>query len=553
MTAQVQSLPNDIDFNARLSAAGHHIREPLSLSTTDAITIRSSSRPLVNNNNVNHSPNDVFVSPVGTRNFSLGLPSPPPERSDESLPVIHSGSVDFLLRSGIANASLAAAAGQPDAEAAFFVADLGHVYRQHLRWQKALPNVTPFYAVKANPDPVVLRLLSALGTGFDCASMNEINMVAELDVDPSRVIFANPCKPTSFVKHAARMGVDMTTFDNVDELVKIARVHPGAKLVLRILTDDSKSLCRLGLKFGASLVAVPTLLAKARELGLNVVGVSFHVGSGCFDVCAFADAVARAKRAFEMGAEAGYAFTLLDVGGGFEGDRFEAAAGVLAEALREHFSEVAGLEVIAEPGRFYVADAFTLATNVIARRGPEQSLLELELDEDEGDKEEGEGDPKVMYYLNDGVYGSFNCIMFDHQTVTPFCLTVGKVPLEEGSGSGGGGIALVSSTSIGGQEQSRTMAAARAKTQGGMKRTTSSLWGPTCDSIDCVLAKVLLPIGLEVGDWLGFQRMGAYTICAASQFNGFDRTRVVYTVGEEFAVESLLDSSSSSSSSAMMM
>ncbi|KAG8776747.1 hypothetical protein FRC15_011786 [Serendipita sp. 397] len=387
MTAQIQSLPIDIDFNTRLSAAGYGIRDPLSLTTHSTRLV-----------NINNSPIDVVSPGARARGFGMGLPSPPPERSDESLPVIHSGSVDFLLRSGIANASLAAAANQPDAEAAFFVADLGHVYRQHLRWQRALPDVTPFYAVKANPDPVVLRLLAALGTGFDCASMNEINMVAEIDVDPSRVIFANPCKPTSFVKHAARLGVDMTTFDNVDELVKIARVHPGAKLVLRILTDDSKSLCRLGLKFGASLVAVPTLLAKAIELGLNVVGVSFHVGSGCYDVGAFADAIARAKNAFMMGREAGYNFTLLDVGGGFEGERFEDAAGVLAEALREHFGDMADLQVIAEPGRFYVAEAFTLATNIIARRGPERSLLleEEAASAGAGETEVDEGNPRVM-------------------------------------------------------------------------------------------------------------------------------------------------------------
>ena len=69
---------------------------------------------------------------------------------------------------------------------------------------------------------------------------------------------------------------------------------------------------------------------------------------------------------------------------------------------------------------------------------------------------------------------------------------------------------------------------------------TSSLWGPTCDSIDLVMSKVKLPIGLEIGDWIGFEKMGAYTICAASSFNGFDRTKVVYTVGEEFVIDSLV-------------
>src|SRR5882762_8014759 len=104
-------------------------------------------------------------------------------------------------------------------------------------------------AVKCNPDPYVLRLLAALGTGFDCASNGEISQVLGLGVGPQRIIYANPCKAASFIRNAAKSGVDMMTFDNADELYKTARVSPAAKLVLRVLTDDSKSVCRLGLKF----------------------------------------------------------------------------------------------------------------------------------------------------------------------------------------------------------------------------------------------------------------------------------------------------------------
>lgn len=217
----------------------------------------------------------------------------------------------------------------------------------------------------------MLRLLAALGTGFDCASNNEISRVLDLGfVDPSRIIFANPCKALSFIRNAAKAGVDMMTFDNVDELHKIARTHPRAKLVVRILTDDSKSLCALGTKFGAPLATVPGLLATARRLNLFVIGVSFHVGSGCFDISAFADAVGRARTAFDMGREAGYEFTLLDVGGGFEDATFEASARVLSEAIEHHFPDRESIRIIAEPGRFYVSKAFYLAANIIARRAP---------------------------------------------------------------------------------------------------------------------------------------------------------------------------------------
>ncbi|KAF8573939.1 ornithine decarboxylase [Ramaria rubella] len=398
------------------------------------------------------------------------------------------------MRAGIIRAF-----GDNDAnsERAFFAADLSQVYGQHERWRNNLPDIEPFFAVKSNPDPYVIRLLAGLGAGFDCASHGEISQVLELGVDPSRIIFANPCKPTSFVRAAAKSGVDMMTFDNADELYKVARAHPRAKLVVRILTDDTKSLCRLGLKFGAPMAAVPELLATARELGLDVIGVSFHVGSGCFDPNAYGDAVMRAKAAFDMGKAAGYMFSLLDVGGGFEDADFEHMAKVLREAVEAYFPDrlEEGVRVIAEPGRFFVARAFTLAVNIIARRacqGVEAEATEA------ADPE----NPSIMYYINDGVYGSFNCILFDHQKAHPYVVTLNK--------------SFVSETALARESYA-----------------TSSVWGPTCDSIDCVCPVARLPASLEVGDWLGFRNMGAYTVCAASQFNGFETSRVVYTSGVE--------------------
>lgn len=226
-------------------------------------------------------------------------------------------------------------------------------------------------AVKCNPDPYVLRLLAALGTGFDCASNGEISQILKMGgVDPSRIIFANPCKATSFVRNAAKAGVDLMTFDNADELYKIARAHPGAQLVIRILTDDSKSLCAFGIKFGAPLVTVPGLLAIAKELKLDVVGVSFHVGSGCYDPSAYTDALMRARTVYDMGKEVGYTFKLLDVGGGFEDTHFEKTSSVLVEAIDRYFPDRRDIKVIAEPGRFYVSKAFSLAANIIARRAP---------------------------------------------------------------------------------------------------------------------------------------------------------------------------------------
>ncbi|EAQ90659.1 hypothetical protein CHGG_02594 [Chaetomium globosum CBS 148.51] len=384
---------------------------------------------------------------------------------------------------------------EPGEEDTFFVADLGEVYRQHLRWKLNLPRVRPFYAVKCNPDTRLLELLSALGTGFDCASKSEIEQVLNLGVDPSRIIYAQPCKTNSYVRYVAQKGVRQMTFDNADELHKIARLYPDAELFLRILTDDSSSLCRLSLKFGASLDSTDSLLALASELGLNVVGVSFHVGSGASDPGAFLKAVRDAHEVFQQAASHGFSLQTLDVGGGFCSDNtFEQMAGVLRAALDEYFPAHLGINLIAEPGRYYASTAFTLACNVIARRTIEDMSA-----------------ASYMVYVNDGLYGNFSSIMFDHQH-----------PIAKVLRSGG-----------------RTMynTPAADATDDGIEY---SIWGPTCDGIDRITESIRFPRLLDVGDWLYFEDMGAYTKCSATTFNGFTNSHDVIYVCSEPGAKALL-------------
>lgn len=128
-------------------------------------------------------------------------------------------------------------------------------------------------AIKCNPDPLVSRLLASLGCGFDCASKAEIQQVLDLGVEPSRIIYANPCKQASFIRYAEKQNVAKMTFDNAEELYKIKALYPTAQVVLRILTDDSKALCQLGLKFGAPMDRVAPLLQLAKDLELDVIGI----------------------------------------------------------------------------------------------------------------------------------------------------------------------------------------------------------------------------------------------------------------------------------------
>jgi len=375
----------------------------------------------------------------------------------------------------------------------FLVCDIGQVVRQHIKWINSLPRIEPFYAVKCNGDPMLLKTLVTMGTGFDCASKGEISRMLSYGIPPNKIIYANPCKQISHIRFAAEKGIEMMTFDNMDELNKVKKYHPNAKMVLRVLTDDSHSLCKFGIKFGASPSAARELLEKARELGINVIGVSFHVGSGCFNAVAFRDAVLVARNVFDIGKELGFDFTLLDVGGGFPGSdseniSFDGVCEVLRTAIDENFPS--NVRVIAEPGRYYAASAFTLAAQIIARRvvkrdGSDDGLASLN------------DHPSFMYYINEGVYASFNSLMFDHQLAhpRPLCKN-GQFFFDEG---------MSNETEF-----------------------NCSVWGPTCDSLDCLTKSASLP-ELNIGDWLYFDEMGAYTISAASEFNGFIKSRILYT------------------------
>ncbi|KAL7752452.1 Ornithine decarboxylase [Sorochytrium milnesiophthora] len=380
---------------------------------------------------------------------------------------------------------------------AFYVADVGEVIRQHVQWTQSLPRVEPFYAVKCNPDPIVLQTMVRLGTGFDCASKAEIDAVLALGVDPNRIIYANPCKAASHIRHAAAVGVRMMTFDNADELHKIKKHHPNPLMVLRVLTDDSRSVCKFGVKFGAPPATTRMLLETAKALAIEVIGVSFHVGSGCFDAGAFHDAIVTARRVFDQGEELGFKFSMLDVGGGFPGSdcshgiSFRQIVDVLRPALDEHFPDT---HIIAEPGRYFVSAAYTLAVNVHARRVVAAAPPTT-------DNTKQQQQQSYMYYINEGLYSSFNCIYFDHAAVAP------RVLVKDGVYHFG---------------QDALDAMSREE------HFACSIWGPTCDSMDMITRDGSLP-ALDVGDWLYFDHMGAYTVAAASTFNGFKRCNVIWT------------------------
>jgi len=363
-------------------------------------------------------------------------------------------------------------------EEAFYVVDLGIVVKKLKQWTTHLPRVKPYYAVKCNNNPAIVRTLASMGVNFDCASKAEIQQVLGSGVSASRIIYANPTKMKGHITYAKSSGVDLMTFDNSHELYKIAECFPDARLVLRIITDDSNSICRFSTKFGAPLDQTEGLLKLAKELNLNVVGISFHVGSGCMSTQSFISAITSAYKVFQQGQNIGYNFELLDLGGGWPGTDDDGITFVeIAEAIRPVLDRLfPATTLIAEPGRYFVAECHTLIVNVFAKRSIEEK-----------------GEKRFLYYVNDGVYQSFNCLFFDHAHPHPLVF----------------------------------------EPAGRTEEHKCTIFGPTCDSMDCIAKDICLP-ELQVGEWLYFKNMGAYTVAAASPFNGFKSCPTMYYIQTPF-------------------
>jgi ornithine decarboxylase len=397
------------------------------------------------------------------------------------------------------------AAGQ---EEAFVVMDTTVAKGQVTRWQRNLPRVAPWYAIKCHPDVNLMSALFESGCGFDAASIAEIQAALAVGAKAEEIIFANPCKMPSHIRFAESVGVRMMTFDNIEELRKIKKFHSSAQLVMRILGDDSSSLCKFNAKFGVSVEDCVPLVREAKRLGCSIVGVSFHVGSGCRSADAFVGAVENARRAFDILARFGFEPFLLDLGGGWPGSLqgeeeteeigFEEICDKVRPALDRLFPEGSNVKIIAEPGRYFAHACAVAVCNITSKRVIAADVPALAggiSSDDDTDVEDVVNVAGIRYYVNDGVYGTFNAVICDHRDkMEPCAIFDYSGRLEEPAGP----------------------------------MIESSIWGNTCDGIDKIAASVHLP-NVEVGSWFVFSNMGAYTSSAASAgFNGFPAVKKYY-------------------------
>ena len=374
----------------------------------------------------------------------------------------------------------------------FRITNFPSIVSQYHLWRQELPMVEPFYAVKCNPDPNILRLLALLGCNFDCATKGEMDLILNglddgLDFAPRNkakdsIVYANPAHMPHMLQYAKDNNVRMTTFDSEDELYKIASIggKTGFDLLLRIATDDKASICPFSNKFGCPIHEVTHLLDTAQLLGLNVIGVSFHVGSNCGDASAYKQALEDTKLIFNTAINMGMTpMRVVDIGGGFPctpkigQPSFQALARTIRECIEKFPKSIYNpVRFIGEPGRFMVESSTTIVTKIYSRKG-------------------GNGDTQDLY-IDDGVYGSFNNVVYDHAEPIPEKLST------------------IVSKQIGGILPDDAL------------DIPTSIFGPTCDGLDQICKKTTTKIPrCKVGEWLLWQNMGAYTHTASFNFNGY--------------------------------
>ncbi len=359
-----------------------------------------------------------------------------------------------------------------------FVIDHDELRNNYAAFKKYLPRVQAYYAVKANPDPAIVKTFYDAGASFDVASLPEFMVVYDMVKDlPDRerqqwiwdkIIYANPIKADETLRELDRYK-PLVTFDNREEIIKIKQFAPHSGLALRLRVPNTGAMVELSSKFGAGPGEAVDLILEADREGLTVEGLSFHVGSQTTNFENFVQAINLASMIFREAKERGYdKMFLLDIGGGFPAP-YDASVKPFSELARRINAELERLfppeiEILAEPGRFMVATAGTAVAKIIGK---------------------AVRDGKLCYYIDDGVYHTFSGIIFDH-------CQYHLESFKEGT------------TQI------------------------CTVFGPTCDALDVISMAEELPHDLERGDLLYSRNIGAYSGASSTWFNGFPPATVVH-------------------------
>jgi ornithine decarboxylase len=356
------------------------------------------------------------------------------------------------------------------------VVDHDVVRANYAAFRRHLPKVQAYFAVKANPDPAIVRTLYRAGASFDVASVQEFMLVhrniehlpasEQQDFIWDKIIYANPVKPKETLQALDRYK-PLVTADNLLELQKIREHAPHAGVVIRLRVPNTGSMVELSSKFGCDPGDAVDLIDAAFGMGLTVEGLSFHVGSQCTNFLNFVQALNMAAAVMNEARSRGRALAILDIGGGFPAPYHRDVKPIetLAARINAEIDRLfpGDIEIIAEPGRFIVATAVTAVARIIGKT---------------------RRDGKTSYYIDDSVYHTYSGIIFDHCQY-------------------------------------------HLKAMRGGPNEICAVFGQTCDGLDTISLSEELP-DLALDDLVYAENIGAYASASATSFNGFPPAKVVH-------------------------
>lgn len=356
----------------------------------------------------------------------------------------------------------------------FFIFSKKTISAKLKEFEKNFPGADIYYAMKANAEEELLKTISKAGVGFEAASKYELDMLKEINVPAEKIIYGTSVKPASHIKDFFDYGVDTFAFDSMQELQKIASVAPGSKVYVRVIVNETGSVFQFSHKFGTDKENIVPFLQKTKELGLIPYGISFHVGSQASNPMAWVNALKEIKEPIEELEKIGIKIEVINLGGGFPCKYLSSENAPTIEEIAKHTLDAYRKlslkpKLAIEPGRAVVAESGILITSVIARVEREEN---------------------TWLFLDAGVYsGLFEAMAY--QGSTRYQITSLRPSYDSGE-------------------------------------MMFALAGPTGDSPDIITKEAMLPKDIDVGDKLIIHNVGAYSLPAASKFNGFPKPDVYF-------------------------
>ncbi|VDK87638.1 unnamed protein product [Litomosoides sigmodontis] len=352
----------------------------------------------------------------------------------------------------------------------FFVMNVELIDSILKNWFEKMRDIKPYYALRCNSDDVLLKLLTRNSDmGLCCSNRYEAEMAMKI-VNVDRIIYRNPLWTRGNIRHARECGIQTVIIETEDDLKRFAMYYPEASIILRV-TMDRKIISDPFTEDNLDVEKAISLLRNMMGSSMKIRGVSLSLRIVSSTPAVYSYAIGQCRRLFDIGLGIGHKMDILDVGDGFPsmsttgGLSFDQIAQSLHAAFACFFPSklFKDMKIIAEPGSYFAASSFSLITRVVDKQLIDGSFLT----NDESDA----GSVGYVYQINEGFYGAFGCKLLTHRN--PICS-----PL------------MIFGEKI---------------------NTYAAVIGPEACDTDVVLSLTRLP-PLEVGDWLIWHDMGAYTV-----------------------------------------